>query len=70
MAARRGAETRGTARVVVTADAANRLDAARRWLAGFPDDAELLVVAPAWDAAAAVTPSSPASGSGSGSTKG
>lgn len=51
MAARRGAETRGTARVVVTADAASRLDAARRWLAGFPNDAELLVVAPAWDAA-------------------
>src|SRR5262249_36630526 len=31
-------------------DAASRLDAARAWLVAFPPDAELLVVAPSWDA--------------------
>ncbi len=37
-------------RLLVTADAASRLDAARAWLDAFPPDAELLVVGPVWDA--------------------
>src|SRR4029450_100046 len=52
MAGRHGAETRGTARLLVTADAASRLDAARAYLEAFPPDAELLVVGASWDACA------------------
>jgi ATP-dependent helicase/nuclease subunit B len=50
MAARYGGEMQEAARLLVTADAASRLDAARAWLVGFPPDAELLVIAPSWDA--------------------
>src|SRR5262249_50369272 len=50
MTARYGGEARETARLLVTPDAASRLDAARAWLVAFPPDAELLVVAPSWDA--------------------
>src|SRR5262245_51668403 len=41
----------GTAvRIVVAPDAATRLETAREWLQAGPRDAEVLVVAPSWEA--------------------
>ena len=47
---RRPVDTRGRTRVLVTADAATRLAAAAEWLAAVRPDAEVLVVAPGWEA--------------------
>lgn len=50
MAARRWTHPVAQRRLLVTAAAGSRLDAARAWLAGFSPAAELLVVAPTWEA--------------------
>jgi RecB family exonuclease len=42
---------RRTTRLLVTPDAASRLDAARAWLAALPADAEALVLGASWEAA-------------------
>ncbi len=48
--ARRGRREAGTRRLLLAAGAATRLEAASRWLAARPPQAEVLVVAPTWEA--------------------
>src|SRR5262245_24776844 len=50
MGGRRRGELRPATRLLVTTDSGSRLEAARGWLDRWPPDAELLVVAPSWEA--------------------